>query len=284
MAADRVRRAPRGRRRPPAPNRLVSHDEAFRTLRTNLLVATSDMTNPSVLVTSALPGEGKTSTCAALAASIAASGPMVVAVDLDLRRPDLHLRFGVDNGRGVGDVLSGRESVADCLVRVGPPGKAASGSASGSDAGAPDPPDGGYPGRGSLFVLPAGRPVDHPAELLGGPRTTQLLDALRQSADFVLIDTPPVLSVADTLGIGRLASGALLVVETGRAPLPAVQRAKAELTRNQIRLLGIVLNRFEDQGGLAPYRYDYSSDVVPNRAPVGDLTRFFGRSRNGDAS
>ncbi len=270
MAADLSRRALRRTRRAPTPGGLVSHDEAFRTLRSNVLVATSDLPRPTVMVTSAVPGEGKTSTCAALAEAIAASGPTVVAVDLDLRRPDLHTRFGMENARGVSDVLSGRATVADCLVRVGLTGD-------GDDDGDEDR---GYPGRGALFVLPAGTPVGHPAELLGGPRTAQVLAALAEHADFVLIDTPPVLPVADALGIGRLVSGALLVVETGRVPLPAVQRAKAELARNQIRVLGMVLNRFEDQGSIAPYHYDYSA-AAPSATTDGDLTRLLGRSRNG---
>ncbi|HEU5152462.1 MAG TPA: CpsD/CapB family tyrosine-protein kinase [Iamia sp.] len=271
MAAEVTRRI--RSRRAPAPGRLVTHDEAFRTLRANVLVATSDLPHPTVMVTSAVPGEGKTSTCAALAESIAASGPMVVAVDLDLRRPDLHTRFGVDNARGVSDVLSGRATVADCLVRVGLTGDAVA-----DDTGDEDR---GYPGRGALFVLPAGTPVSHPAELLGGPRTAQVLEALAEHADFVLIDTPPVLPVADALGVGRLVSGALLVVETGRVPLPAVQRAKAELARNQIRVLGMVLNRFEDQGTIAPYHYEYRATAAPAASTVGDLSRLLGRSRNG---
>ena len=274
MPAD-VSRRPRlrGRRSLTAAG-LVSHDEAFRTLRSNVLVATSELAQPTVMVTSAVPGEGKTSTCAALAEAIAASGPMVVAVDLDLRRPDLHTRFGVANARGVSDVLSGRATVADCLVRIG---------LTGDDDADPDgdEDDRGYPGRGALFVLPAGNPVSHPAELLGGPRTAQVLAALSEHADFVLIDTPPVLPVADALGIGRRVSGALLVVETGRVPLPAVQRAKAELARNQIRVLGMVLNRFEDQGSLAPYHYDYTAAAAPSATTVGDLSRLLGRSRNG---
>jgi Mrp family chromosome partitioning ATPase len=278
VPADGVLRTRRRARRSAASLGLVTRDEAFRTLRSNVLVATSDMTNPSIVVTSAVPGEGKTSTCAALAESIAASGPMVVAVDLDLRRPDLHTRFGIENGRGVSDVLSGRATVADCLVRVGLAGD--NGSNGNGSA-----PDRGYPGRGALFVLPAGPPVSHPAELLGGPRTAQVLEALREHADFVIIDTPPVLPVADALGIGRLVSGALLVVETGRVPLPAVQRAKAELTRNQVRVLGMVLNRFDDQDSLAPYRFDYTADVAAatGTSTVGDLSRLLGRSKNGSS-
>jgi len=273
VAAELTKRTRRrSSRRAPTAAGLVSHDEAFRTLRSNLLVATSDLAHPTVMVTSAVPGEGKTSTCAALAESLAAAGPMVVVVDLDLRRPDLHTRFGIDGACGVSDVLAGRATVADCLVRVPLTGDA--------------PPDEdadldrGYPGRGSLFVLPAGSPVSHPSELLGGPRTAQVLEALGEHADFVLIDTPPVLPVADALGIGRLVSGALLVVETGRVPLPAVQRARAELGRHHIRVLGMVLNRFEDESSIAPYHYDYTA-AAPSATTVGDLSRLLGRSRDG---
>jgi len=234
---------------------LTARDEAFRMLRANVMVSTQDMTHRTVLVTSALPGEGKTSTCATLAHSIAAAGPVVVAVDLDLRHPDLHDRFGMPNELGVSDILAERETLADCLRRVPLAG---------------DPPrpllhgksDRGYAGRGELYVLTTGRPVGHPAELLGSALTGQMLEALAETADLVLIDSPPVLPVADTLIVGRLVAGALLVVETGRSPLPAVEKAKSALIRNQTRLLGVVLNRFDSRDTV--YGYD-GGEAAPAR-------------------
>lgn len=233
----------RGRAAP--PDRLLTRDEAFRVLRANLMVAVSDLPRPTVLITSALVGEGKSSTCAALARSVAESGPVVIAVDLDLRHPDLHTHLGASDERGVSDVLVRGAPIDECLqaVRVG--------------------------GNNDVFVLPAGPPVDNPAELLASPRTGRMLEALSERAAIVLIDTPPVLPVADTLALGRFASGALLVVETGRVPLPAVRKAKAALTRNQTRLLGVVLNRFDGRGAVdAPgYGYGYGYGV-PHPAAV----------------
>jgi Mrp family chromosome partitioning ATPase len=99
--------------------------------------------------------------------------------------------------------------------------------------------------------------VSDPTELLATPRTAQLLEWLAEQADIVLLDTPPVLPVADTLVIGRLAAGAVLVVEARRTPAPAAKRAKDALTRNQTRLLGVVLNKY--QARYAGYGYGDTS-------------------------
>jgi polysaccharide biosynthesis transport protein len=96
-----------------------------------------------------------------------------------------------------------------------------------------------------MYFLSAGPSVGNPTELLATPRTGRLLDVLSEQADIVLLDTPPVLPVADTLVIGRLAAGAVLVVEARHTPAPAARRAKDALTRNQTRLLGVVLNQFK---------------------------------------
>jgi len=216
-----LRRLPAGRR----AARLTSR-EAFRVLRSNLIVAISDLQNPVVVVTSAYAHEGKTAVCANLAESLATAGPRVVLVDLDLRDPEAHKCFGASNEAGVSDVLLGRRRLEDCLQYV--------------DLPAPD--DAGPAG---LYFLAAGTPVTNPTELLATPRTGQLLESLAAQADIVLLDTPPVLPVADTLEIGRLAAGAVLVVEARRTPAPIARRAKDALTRNQTRLLGVVLNKFQ---------------------------------------
>jgi tyrosine-protein kinase Etk/Wzc len=95
-----------------------------------------------------------------------------------------------------------------------------------------------------MCFLSAGAPVDNPTELLSAPRIARLLERLAGVTDIVLVDAPPVLSVADTLVIGHMASGAVLVVEANRTTVPAVKKAKDTLTRNQTRLLGIVLNKY----------------------------------------
>jgi non-specific protein-tyrosine kinase len=220
-----------------APASSSETNEAFRVLRSNLLVGLGDLERPTVVVTSANEGEGKTSTCAALARSFAMAGKRTVVIDLDLRHPDIHHRFGALDVGGVTDVLLGRRSLEDCLqlvdVGTGPSGATR-----------------------SLYLLATGPQVADPTELLGSHRTGDLLDEISSQADIVLVDTPPVLPVADTLVIGRFAAGALLVVEARRTAITAVQRAKDALTRNQTRLLGVVVNKLSPSEGYG-YGYGY---------------------------
>ncbi len=104
--------------------------------------------------------------------------------------------------------------------------------------------------------MPAGTGATDPTELLSSPRTGRLLEGLASQADIVLVDTPPVLPVADTLVIGRLAAGALLVVEARVTPVELVNRTKSALTRNQTRVLGVVLNKLR-AGDDTSYEYGY---------------------------
>lgn len=226
-----------GPRRRQTRTRLASRDEAFRVLRSNLLVAIDDLANPIVLITSATQGEGKTSTCVALARSLALAGLRVVLVDLDLRHPDAYRHLGADNTPGCVEVLLDQRSVEECLQYLPPP----------KDT----------PAANGLYFLPAGAGATDPSELLGSSRTARLLEALASQADIVLIDTPPVLPVADTLVIGRLAAGAVLVVEARATPVPLVNRMKSALTRNQTRILGVVLNRLRASDDDAGHEFGY---------------------------
>jgi capsular exopolysaccharide synthesis family protein len=213
-------------------------DEAFRIVRSNLEVATLELERNLVMITSPNAGEGKTSTSSNLAMAFAASGRRVILVDLDLRHPDVHRRFGAHNERGVTDVLLGEAELADCLqfVEVGEsPGKNAAG----------------------LFLLPAGRQPSNPSELLGITRSARLLNHLVEQAELVLIDAPPVLPVADALVIGRLAAGVVLVAEARQTTYPQIQRAVDTLTRSQCRLLGVVLNKQRAHDDLYGYGEGY---------------------------
>ncbi len=216
----------------------ASEGEAYRILRSNLTVALSDLERPTVVITSADAGEGKTATSVNLARAIALAGKRVVLVDLDLRHPDVHNWYGIDNSVGVTDVLLDRRPIEDCLQQV--------------DVGM-----GPSQTPRSIYILPTGEAVPNPAELLGAGRTSQLLTALAREADIVVIDTPPVLLAAETLGIGRMVAGALLVVEARRTPVPSVQRAKDALIRNQTRLLGLVINKWRPQRDGRDYDYGY---------------------------
>lgn len=238
------------RRSPEAPRlprgwstQLQTANEAFRVVRSNLVVAIRDLDHPVVVVTSAYPNEGKTSTSVSLAQSFASAGYRVTLVDLDLRDPDAHHLLQTHNEIGVADVLVDQRSVDECIQHL--------------DVG----DDGSTPGV-SLSFLAAGSRTANPTELLSTPRTARLLERLASTADVVLLDAPPVLAVADTLVIGRLSAGAVLVVEAGRTPAPVARRAKDALTRNQTRLLGVVLNKFKpkralDDEGESRYSFAY---------------------------
>jgi len=213
------------------------NEEAYRVLRSNLNVAISDLERATVIVTSAQPGEGKTATAANLARVMALGGQRVVLADLDLRHPDIHRWFGASNDAGVTDILLGRGTIDGSLRYV-------------------DVSSGSTGARG-LYLLPTGSPVANPTELLGSRRMAELLDALATQADIVVIDTPPVLPVADTLVIGRMAAGAILVAEARKTPVAAIQRAKDALTRSQTRLLGLVVNKMQAKDLDVAYGYGY---------------------------
>ena len=220
-------------------------DESFRLVRSQLLVALADLNNPTVVVTSSLADEGKTATCAGLAVSLARSGRRVVAVDVDLRHPNLHERFNAPNEVGVSDVLLEKVQLEDALQYVKL-----------------------EPGGEGFYFLATGRDTNNPTELLGTARIARMLDVLSSQADVVLLDTPPVLPVADTLVIGRMAAGAILVVESRSTPVPAVMQAKDALTRNQTRLLGVVLNKVQSRDLTTAIGYGYGFGDG-NRADAG---------------
>lgn len=227
--------------------------EAYRILRTNVAVALGAMSQPTVVVTSAYAHEGKTSITANLAASLASAGHNVGLVDFDLRHPDLHSWFNATHEVGVTDVLLGRRSLHECLQYRE------------VDTGIANT-------TGGIYLLSTGAPVQRPTELLSTSATAKLLEDLveykpdkpgaqSREMDMVLIDTPPVLPVADALVVGRLASGALLVVEGGKTPIGAVQQAKNALTRNQTRLLGVIMNgRSSDLEQGLGYGYGYGDE------------------------
>ncbi|MGI8751455.1 MAG: CpsD/CapB family tyrosine-protein kinase [Acidimicrobiales bacterium] len=226
---------------------MKSFNEAFRMLCSNVSAALDQLGSPVVAVTSSKVGEGKTVTCVKLGASFAARGQRVVVVDLDLRDPGAHAAVGGHNRVGVTDVLQGRRKLGDCLQYVKLPDRE------------------GFAERG-LFLVAAGPSVLEPNELLGLPRAERMLTSLATEADVVLVDTPPVLAVADTLTIGRTVGGAILVIDPRRTNAASVQRARDLLLRNETKVLGMVLNQVHasDAGVSAADGYGYgASDSAP---------------------
>lgn len=204
--------------------------EAYRVLRTNLQFAGVDQPLRSVLITSATPGEGKSTTAANLAVAFAQSGMEVCLLDADLRRPTIHKLFGVENWRGLTSALINQGGLDAALQPSGVPG---------------------------LTLLTSGPLPPNPAEMLASAQMAALLDELEQRFEMVLIDTPPVLAVTDAAVLAPKADGALLVVRAGRVARQQVVQARAALTAVQARVLGAVLGCVQPEPHSGYYYYSY---------------------------
>ena len=213
--------------------------EAYRALSSNvrfLLAANEadDGVPPSeptgmVLVTSALTAEGKTSVATNLAVAAARAGITVILVDADLRKPSALARFGVDAPEGLSEALAGERSVESVLVEVG---------------------------IENLSVLPAGTCPPNPAVLAGRPTITAGVEALPEAADLVVIDSPPVLNVADTLELGRgPPTQIVLVARRGHSRLRAASAGRQRILQLGGRVSGVVITAAPLEPG---YRYGYA--------------------------
>ncbi|MBI2378481.1 MAG: polysaccharide biosynthesis tyrosine autokinase [Deltaproteobacteria bacterium] len=208
--------------------------EAFRMLRTNLQFAGLDPTNNVLAVTSALPGEGKSTNSANLALALAQLGGTVVVVGGDLRRPSVHQTFGVTKEPGLTEVLAGQLEL-DAVIQKNIEGK-------------------------RVDVLPSGQIPPNPAELLGSPRMKAVIETLRARYAYVVIDAPPVLLVSDASILAPQADATILVVEAGATPRRAAERAREALARSGSRLVGFIMNdkRGRITGrGYYGYKYGY---------------------------
>ncbi|WP_182902010.1 polysaccharide biosynthesis tyrosine autokinase [Microbispora sp. H10830] len=211
-----------------------SRAEAFRSLRTNLQFIGVDRQPKSLVVTSCLPGEGKSSTSANLAITMAQAGWRVVLVDADLRRPSVPRYLGIEGGTGLTDVLIERARLHDVIQTWGQPG---------------------------LSVLPSGRIPPNPSELLGSRGMRSVLAQLTEEYDMVIIDAPPLLPVTDAAALGAICDGALLVVRHGKTRREQVLRAGELLSSINARLVGTVLNFVPaKQGSYYGYGYGYGYD------------------------
>lgn len=206
--------------------------ESYRHLRTNLKYYSVDRKVTSLVVTSAEAGEGKSATAANLAVVMAQSDLAVVLVDADLRRPTQHRVFGINQMPGLAEGLVESASLELLLQPA--------------------------PGVNNLRIMAAGTTAPNPAELLGSQRMEEFHRELLAVADVVIYDTPPLLAVTDARLLGRLTSGALLVVNAQRTRADAVKRGLQSLAQVRVPLLGVILNRIPNTGR-GYYYYYYSS-------------------------
>ncbi|MFF4774300.1 polysaccharide biosynthesis tyrosine autokinase [Microtetraspora fusca] len=212
-----------------------SRAEAFRSLRTNLQFIGVDRPPKSLLITSSLPGEGKSSTSVNLAITLAQAGWRVVLVDADLRRPRIPSYLGIEGGVGLTDVLIDKRGLSDVIQTWGDPG---------------------------ISVLPSGKIPPNPSELLGSQGMLTVLTQLTQNYDMVLVDAPPLLPVTDAAALAAVCDATLLVARYGKTRRENVVRAGELLTSVNARLVGAVLNFTPAKiGQYYGYGYGYSSDV-----------------------
>lgn len=224
----------------------VRASEAYRALRTTLMAA-HGVGEKVLMVVSALPGEGKTTVAANLSVTLAAADKRVVLISADMRRPRVQEVFGLSNEFGLSNILTGEVPV---------------------DVGVLDSD------IENLFVCPSGPAPPNPAELLQSERMRDLLAHLCRVADYVVLDCPPVLSVADSLALASSVDGAILVVDANRTDRDAVADARRRLEQVGAAVLGGVLNKepFPGRGKYGyGYEYGYTDDARRNgRAPTPD--------------
>lgn len=214
-----------------------SYNEAFKSLRTNLKFLVMDKSCKKIILTSAIPAEGKSSVCINLATSLVEGGSRVLLVDADLRKPVLHRYLKLHRAqKGLTALLSGA-SPEETIITL--------------DSG--------------LKVLLSDAIPPNPAELLGSQQMKDLIDTLAQRYDYILFDTPPVSVVTDAAVLSQYADGVIFVIRQNHATFEEAELAKKNLDAVHARILGAVLNDFDtkaadrESGYYYSYNYDYSS-------------------------
>lgn len=221
--------------------------ESFRQLRTNLQFTNISGRSKAVLITSSLPGEGKSTTATNLAIALSQAGQTVCLVDADLRRPMISEYLGLDRNAGLTTALVGAAEVNDLLQPWG---------------------------ADQLYVLTSGQIPPNPSELLGSETMKQLIEALEESFDVVIIDAPPLLPVTDSAVLSQHVGGVLVVVGSHKLKHQELEKSLAALDLVGSNILGVVLNRLPSKGPDA-YAYSYynykqdASDRDSRRMPSG---------------
>ncbi|CAM3386169.1 CpsD/CapB family tyrosine-protein kinase [Paenibacillus lupini] len=207
--------------------------ETYRTLRTNIEFASVDEALQVIMVSSAGPGEGKSTTIANLAVAFSQSDRKVLLIDADMRKPTAHKSFQISNRFGLSSVISQQCTLQEALQSSDIP---------------------------NLDIMTSGPIPPNPAEMLASKRMTALLDELKGIYDIVLIDTPPLLAVTDAQIASAKSDGVVLVVDQGRVKRQFAQRAIQNLQNVNARILGVVLNNVKRRSNEEAYYYYYGAD------------------------
>ena len=204
--------------------------EAYRSLRTALQFSTDRGAPRTLLVTSATPSEGKSTTAHALGRLFAELGKRVLIVDCDLRNPSLHRAFGVENDQGLSNYLAGSVKPTDLIRSTALPG---------------------------LMYMPTGPLPPNPAELLVGSKMVSLLTVAAEKFDVLILDGPPIMGLADAPILSNLAQGTLLVVQAGETRIAVVRNAIKRLHAARAHIVGGLLTHFQPEHAGQGYGYGY---------------------------
>ena len=215
--------------------------EAYRSLRANLEFSSVDAPVKTLLVTSAGPGEGKTVTAANLAVAFAQTGQQVLLLDADLRKPGVQAMFNVSNDRGLSTLLRSDDALWEHSIRVSE--------------------------QPNLRLLTTGPLPPNPAELLGTKRMQSILQRLSKSYDLLIIDSPPLLVVADSAILSSFVDGTLLVIDAKATRRDSARAARDALNRAGARVLGVLLNGLPSKD-FASYGEYYGADGTTQEQPA----------------
>ena len=209
--------------------------EAYRVIRTSIQFAQAGKELKTIAITSCTPNEGKSMTIANLAIVLTQAGKSVLIMDCDMRNPTVHKNFNLSNKVGLSSCISMGTAVADAVQETAIEG---------------------------LDALTAGVIPPNPSELLGSERMQNILQRAKEEYDYVLIDTPPVLPVTDSLVLGSMVDGLILVIDSGEIKVEMAREVKNQLVHAGANILGVVLNkvRSEHHGYGYGYYYYYGHD------------------------
>ena len=228
--------------------------ESFKALRTNLLFSLpvkEGVNCRKILFTSSDPGEGKTTTTANLAISLAETETKVLLIDADMRKPTVHRYFHMEGRCGLSNILSGMNKLEECMQQI------------------PELPN--------LTVIPSGILPPNPSELLSSSAMDKLLQSFENHFDYIIIDTPPVNAVTDALALVNRVDGVVMVIAQGHCTVPGATKAVETLRFAKANILGMVINRSvkirQGYGKYGSYRYGayrygaYKKDIgeVPSK-------------------
>jgi capsular exopolysaccharide synthesis family protein len=209
------------------PNSHIS--EAYRGLRTNIQFSAADRELKVILISSAQPGEGKSTTVANLAVTFAQENKKVLIIDADLRKPTQHHIFGKSNRKGLTNILIGQFQMVETILETH---------------------------IENVSLLTSGTISPNPSELLASQRMNHLIEELKDLYDVIIIDSPPALAVTDTQIIAAKCDGVLLVINSGKVKRHLVVKLKANLEHVKARILGVIFNNKEKDVD-STYYYNY---------------------------